>query len=329
MPTPDIRSEIIRGPLADASTLFKNRNYIADQAFPIKDGISHKALYYKYRRGDWFRDEAALRAPGTKAKRGDMNLESVNVTTKQYAFAKAVTREDVESEGFVGAPPVNMQQDAIEYCADKVDLKKEIRTAALIRATDWNGVGAGGEDVEGKWARTEAAATNTFFSDIRKATIKIQSETGMTPNKLILDYRTMEDLKENPLVAEKIKYTMKNVVTADLLGSLLGVQILVGSAIQNTEPEIDGADAMTAKYIWENTATKGSAFLFYAPNAMGLKVPTAGGQFRIKQSGGSGRLSRVFREEAEDQWVYETREDTDIVAIATQLGYDFKDTILT
>jgi len=62
---------------------------------------------------------------------------------------------------------------------------------------------------------------------------------------------------------------------------------------------------------------------------MGLKIPTAGGQVRIKQEGGGGRLTRVFREEAEDQWVYECREDTDIVQIASQLGYAFRDTIVT
>lgn len=329
MPTPDVRSEIIRGPLADVSTRFKNMSYIGDLISPIKDNVSHKAIYYKYRRGDWFRDEAALRSPGTKAKRGDFNLDSVNITTKQYAFAKAVTREDIESEGMQGAPPVNMQQDAIEYCADKVDLKKEKRIANIVQTTTWaDGVGSGGEDVEGKWASSEAAATNTFFADIRKATIKIQSETGMTPNHLMLDFRTMEDLKENPLVADKIKYTQRNIVTADLIGSLLGVRVLVGAAIENTDKE-KLTDTMTSKYVWEYNATKGSAFLFYRPAAMGLKVPTAMGQFRVRQEGGAGRLTRVFREEAEDQWVYETREDTDIVAIASQLGYAFKDTILT
>jgi hypothetical protein len=329
MPTPDIRSEIIRGPLSDASTRFKNMSYIADQVFPIKDNVSHKALYYKYRRGDWFRDEAALRAPGTKAKRGEFELESLNITTKQYAFAKAVTREDIESEGMTGAPPTNMQQDAIEFAADKVDLKKESRVSNLVLTGTWADGNAGGEDAEGKWASSEAAATNTFFTDIRTGIIKIQSETGITPNKLVLDYRTMEDLKENPLIADKIKYTQRNIVTADLLGSLLGVQVLVGGAIKNTANEKQASDAVTMQYLWETNAGKGSAFLFYAPQSMGLKVPTAGGQFRVRQASGGGRLSRVFREEAEDQWVYETREDTDIVQIAPQLGYLWKDVIAT
>jgi len=328
MPTPDIRSEIIAGPLQDASTRFKNSSYIADKIFPIKDNISHKAKYTKYFRGDWFRDEAALRAPGSKAKRGDYKLTSVSIQTLQYAFAKAVTREDIESQGMVGAPPVNSQQDAIEYCADKIDLRKEVRIAEIIQAATWADGNAGGEDVAGQWAHTVASGTNTFFTDITAGIIKIQSETGMTPNTLVLDYRTMEDLKQNPDVADKIKYTMKNVVTADLLGSLLGLNVLVGGAITNTAKE-EKTDTMTAKYVWEKTATKGSAFLCYTPQTMGLKVPTAGGQFRVKQQGGGGRLNRVFREEAEDQWVYECREDTDIQIIASQLGYAWVDTILT
>jgi len=328
MPQPDVRAQMIAGPLADVSLRYKNASYIGDQLFPIKDNVAYEAKITKYFKGDWFRDEAALRAPGTKAQRGNFKLTTVSISTDQYAFGKEITAEDLAGEGMSGAPTVNMIQDAIEYCSDKIDLKKEIRIADLMRATNWSAVGAGGEDAEGKWASTVASGTNTFFADIKNGKVTIQKNTGMNPNYLMLDFNTMEDLKENPDVAEKIKYTMKNVVTADLIGSLLNVQVLVGAALRNTANE-KATDTMTSRWVWDTNDAKGDAFLFYRPAAMGLKTVSAGGQFRVKQTNGSGRLLRSYYEQAEDQWVYEAREDTDIVATGTDLGYHWKDTIST
>ncbi len=119
-------------------------------------------------------------------------------------------------------------------------------------------------------------------------------------------------------------------MTADLLAQLLGLdQVLVGTAIENTANEADGSDAFTAANIWETNADKGGAFLFYRPARMGLKVPAAIGQFRVKQANGSGRVTRTWYEDAEDQWVYEAREDTDIVALHANLGYQWIDTFAT
>jgi hypothetical protein len=329
MTIPDLRGEIVRGPLADCSTLFKNQSYIGDQVFPIKDGVSAKAKYLKYGRGAWFRDEAKIRAPGTQAARGGFDVTYVNITTEQYAFGKEVTREDIEAEGMSGAPPMNMAQDAIEYAANKVDLKKEIRIAELIQAETWSDGTAGGQDAEGKWAASEAAATNTILTDMRAGKIKIQSETGYNPNTLMIDFRTMENLIENPLLREKLKYVSAKSITAEMIGALFGVKVLVGSAIKNTANE-KKADTMTSQYIWEVNSGKGSAFLFYRPPSLGLKSASAGGQFRIKRMGGTGgRITEVYPEENKHQWVYETSEETDIVVLSTQLGYAWKDTVST
>lgn len=325
MATPDLRAQIVRGNMQDVSIKFSNDEYIGDRVALIKDGVSHKSKITKYSPGYWFRDEAKVRAPGTRAARGAFDIEYVDVTTKQYAFAKEVTREDIEAESDVNTPPLNMVQDAIEYAADKVDLKKEKRIASLIHTTAWAGDAAGGEDAGGLWA---PGASNTFLADIRAGKGEVRDLTGKVPNTLILDWQTMEQLKEEATIADKIKYTMKDVLTPALLASLLGLQeIIVGSAIENTAKEAT-TDAFTGKNVWEVTAGKGAAFLFYRPARMGLKVAAALGQFRIRQTmgGGGGRLTRSWYEQAEDQWVYETREDTDIVALHTGLGKAWQNT---
>jgi len=222
---------------------------------------------------------------------------------------------------------MNMVQDAIEYAADKVDLKKEKRVAQLIKDTTWADGNAGGEDAQGLWA---PSGSNTFLADIRNGKSVIQSKTGMVPNKLWIDYETFELLKEESTVLDKIKYTQRGVLTADLMAALLQLdEVMVAQTIENTANAQLASDAFTAANVWETNAGKGAAFLFYAPPRMGLKVPTALGQFRVKQSNGTGRLTRSWREEAEDQWVYEVREDTDIIAVHANLGYHWIDTNAT
>jgi len=313
--------------MSDVSIQFRNRNYIADRVAMIKDNVSHKSQVTKYDPGFWFRDEAELRAPGSRAARGGFTTSAVNVTTKQYAFAKEVTQEDLDSEDMVGAPPLPMVQDAIEYASDKVDLKKEKRVSQLIKDTTWADGNSGGEDAGGLWA---PSGSNTFLADIRNGKAVIQSKTGLVPNKMWIDYETFELLKEEDTILEKIKYTQRGVLTADLMAALLGLdEVMVAQTIENTANEDDGADAFTAANVWETNAGKGAGFLFYAPPRMGLKTAAALGQFRVKQQNGTGRLTRSFREEAEDQWVYEVREDTDITVLHENLGYHWIDTNAT
>ena len=83
MAQPDVKSEIIAGPLQGVSVAYRNKEYIADRVFPILDGADPKAKITKYLKGAWFRDEAGIRAAGTRAKRGGYPLSKVSVSTDE------------------------------------------------------------------------------------------------------------------------------------------------------------------------------------------------------------------------------------------------------
>ncbi len=324
MPAPAIQEQTVRGFVQDASIFFKNMNYIADRVAMIKDNVSKVAKITKYRPGDWFRDAAGVRSPGTRANRGTHVLDEVNINPLQFAFAKEVTDEDVASEGDFNTPPINLQADAVEFTADKIDLKKEKRVSQLIKDTTWADGNAAGEDAAGLWA---PGGSNTMIADVRNGKATIRSKTGVIPNVLIIDYTTFESLIEEDTISDKIKHTRLGVLTEQLLAQILGLdEVLVARSIENTANEVSGADSFTSANIWETNADKGAAFLFFRPQRMGLKVPAALGQFRVKMSNGAGRLTTTWREPAEHQWVYESAEDTDIVALHANLGYQWIDT---
>lgn len=325
---PNVKELLVEGPLQNISIAFKNLDYIADRVFPVLDGADPKAKITVYNKGDWFRDEAGIRAAGTRANRGGYKIDEVSVATKEYAFAKEVTDEDRRFTKLKNAPPLKPDEDAIAFASDKVDLKKEIRVGSLITAGTWVDGSAGGQDAEGLWAPT--GSTNTFLADITTAKKAIKAKTGVRPNVLLIDDATYLALCECAAILDKIKYTQRGVMTKELLAAMLDLdEVLVGVAIKNTAKETKTGTEFTGANIWEVNSGKGMGFLFHRARTLGLKVPTAGLQARIAYENGAPRRVTTWREPAEHQDVYEVAEETDIVQVHADLGYLFKDTYAT
>lgn len=325
---PNVKEQLVSGPLQNISIAFKNADYIADRVFPILDGADPKAKISVYNKGDWFRDEAAIRAAGTRAARGGYKIDEVSVATKEYAFAKEVTDEDRRFSKLATAPPLRPDEDAVEYAADKVDLKKEVRVGSLITSGTWADGNSGGEDAEGLWS--PAGNTNTFLADITKGKKAIKGKTGKVPNVLVIDDATYMALAECEAILDKIKYTQRGVMTKELLAAILELdEVLVGKAVKNTAIEKKAGTEFTGVNVWEVNTGKGMGFLFYRARKLGLKVATAGLQARIAYEDGQPRRVTTWREPAEHQDVYEVAEETDIVQVHVDLGYLFKDTYAT
>lgn len=327
MPQTSVKEIMVAGPLANVSVAYRNTSYIADKVFPIIDKIAPKAKIARYLKGAWFRDDAGIRGPGSEANRSSFPVDLISVATKEYAFASPVTDEDRRFTAAQGAPPLRPDQDALEFCADKIDLKKERRVAALIKETAWSGQSAGGEDAGGLWA---AGSGNTFIADVLARKTTIQNNTGLDPNVLIIDHGTYNSLKMEDTILSRIQYTQRGIVTADMIAAILELdEVLIGSAVYSDAEETAAGDDFNAVRIWELNATKGMGFLFYRPKKVGLKIPSAGYQARIAYENGLPRRSTTWREPSRHQDVYEVAEETDILTTGADLGFMWYDTLLT
>lgn len=323
----NVKEMLVAGPLQDVSIAYRNLDYIADRVFPVLDGSDPKAKIYIYNKGEWFRDEAQIRAAGTRAVRGRISASPKSIATDEYAFATPVTDEDRRFAKSKNAPPLQPDTDAVEFCADKIDLKKERRVASLITGSTWVDNNAGGEDAEGGWAATTG---NTLITDITAGRKAIRAAIGRDPNCLLIDYATFLAAKEISDIKDKIKYTSRDSITPELLAKLLELdEVLVGKAIYSTAEETAAGDDFTAANIWEINAAKGMGFLFYRPAKLGLRVVTAGVQARIAYEDGQPRRVTSWREGAEHQDVYEVAEETDIIQVCSGAGYLWADTYAT
>lgn len=328
MPSTSARGMIVAGPLQNVSIAYRNSTYVADRIFRILDKVSPKAKIARYLKGAWFRDEAGIRGAGSRANRGGYPTDYIDISTKEYAFAKEVTDEDRRAVKVAGGPPFSPDQDAIEFATDKIDLRKERRVANLIFTTQWSGQAAGGEDAAGLWAPNDN--TNTFILDVTTRIETIRSNTGRRPNVLLIDNATYEKLKMLDVLLDRIKYTQRGVLTKEMIAAVFDLEeVLVGEAIHSTAKETKAGTEFTAQNVWELNQGKGSAFLFYRPPAPGLKVPSPGYQARTAYEDGQPRRVSTWREPAEHQDVYEVAEETDLVVTGTDLGFMWNDTILT
>lgn len=312
--------------LQNVSIAYRNRLYVGDKVFPIIPNCPPEAKVARYLKGAWFRDEAMMRGPGSEAARGGYPVDYLDIIPKEYAFAKEVTDEDRDLAASAGGPPLQPDQDAIEFATDRVLLKNEVLVAAMIKATSWSSVAAGGTDADGKWA---AGSGNTFLADIKAKKALIQNATGLIPNCLLMDNGTYWSLTEESTVLDKIKYTQLGVLTNQLLAAILDLdEVMVAGAVTSTAKETKAGTEFTAVRIWEVTATKGMGFLFYRPPSPGLKIPSAGYvcQSSLYQT---HPIVRTWREESKHQDVYEAAEKIDILASGQDLGYQWKDTLLT
>ena len=334
MPQPDIGAEVVRGNLQTASIAYKNQGYIANEVYPILTLPTNKSKVTLYNRGDAYRDEAVLRARGTETDSLEYKLSTTNINTKQYAAKHIVTKEDLRDAGVGGiaVPPVNLQMDAVEFNADKLDLNQEIQVASNVTEGTWADGNAGGEDADAKWV---ASSGNTFLTDVDNG-INTLEGNGIPRNniRLMMDAVTVQGVIRVSEVTTPMAYTATTakapglVITSEMLASLLTIdKVVVGRAIYSTAKEkADGTDFTVAR-IWG--ATKGFAFLYYFPPRVGLKTMTAGYSAFTNMENGQRRATYRWYNNDRHSWMYESQQEFGAQQINANAGYLWKDTHTT
>jgi hypothetical protein len=262
----------VNRPLTNISQAYMqdSTDYIADKVFPVVPVQKQSDRYFVYTKGDWFRNEAQVRAPSTESAGGGYNLDNTpSYYAPVYAFHKDVDPQ-IRANSDV---PLNADRDATLFITHRMLLTREINVVQTVLATStWTGSTTGGDIVPSpQWN----LANSTPLEDIEAQVWSIKQNTGKFPNRFVLGPRVWEVLKNHDEIVQRIKYTQRGVVTTDLLASLIappGVedfQVLVAAAIQNTGFQ-GGSDSFSF------IAPTLDALLLYAEPQPGIMVPSAG-----------------------------------------------------
>lgn len=303
--------------------------FIADKVFPIVKVKRQSDVFYVYNKGDFMRDEAKVRGAATESAGGDYGVEASDpYYCRKHSFHKDVTPEERANYD----EPLNADTDASDFVTQKMLIRREMEWASKFFKS-----GVWGTEIEGASAASPASPgvnkkviywdlpTSDPIGDITTASVEMASATSFRPNTLVLSPYVFNALKNHEDILDRIKYTQKGIVTADLLATLFEVdKVVVAWAVVNTAEK--GSDDKVGFIMGKH------ALLCYAAPSPALKKPSAGYIFAWTGLQGSGAYgNRVVRlpmdmlglgtERIEGEIAFDAKQ------ICSDLGTFFKDVV--
>lgn len=263
-------------------------NFVADKVFPRIPVKKQSDVYFVYNKGDFFRDEARVRAGAAESAGGEYGVQTdTPYYCKVHAFHKDVTEQDRQNYD----DPLDADQDASDFVSQKMLIRRERIWAEKYFTTGvWTTEITG---VASAPSATQAIKFNLDTSDpigvITNQAVIMAGKTGYKPNTFVMSPFVFYALKNHPDVLDRIKYTQKGIVTADLLATLFEVEnVYVTWGVVNTANQgaNDAIDFIMGKH----------ALLCYVNPKPALKKPSAGYIFTWTGLLGSGAYgNRIVR----------------------------------
>lgn len=309
MARPTYQQVHIDVPLTNISVAYTPGDYIGLDIFPNVPVVHISDKYFTYTKSDWLRNEVGVRAPGTRASRGDYGLTTSNYFTVEQAVAKGVPDEIVANAD----NPLKPLEDGTRWVTEQLYQKLEVDVAGKAFANStWT---AGSATPSPLWS----AALSNPMTDVQTARDNVVSNIGRMPTVGVMGYQVFTQLINNAEVLERIKYgagpTMPAAVNVSALSALFGgLNLKVGLAIQDTA--LDQATA-SLSFIWG----KHMLVAYVAPGPA-LLTPSAGYVFTFLNR----EISR-FREDQNRQDVIEGRWNYSVAVIAADAGYLLKSVV--
>lgn len=332
MPQPTGRDLYIDKLLSNVSLGYEldPKDFVADQIFPIVNVGQQSGKIAKYNKGDWFRDEAEKRAPGTESSGGGFKLEDpAEFFCDEWCFHKDIVDEDVDNADDV----FDAEDDATQYVVDKIRLSRERRFSSgffgtSLYTTDLSGITAGtpGDNEFLCWDQTNS----TPITDIDGAKIIMRLLIGKLPNVLLVSERTHFALKEHSTILDKYKHTTSENITKEILARVFEIDkyLVAGSVYAPNAEGVTLAD--TLNY----SLNQYGALLAYVEPRPSKRRPSLGYTLRWNRPANRGisgerfkSTIRRFRDDRKGITTIEGASYEKMILLAPDAGIYFNNTV--
>ena len=280
--------------LTNVSIGYSNAGYIADQIFPVVPVDKQSDKYLTYDKSHWFRNEAKIRATGTKSERGGWTYSSDTYFCDRFSYGHEIYDEERANADNA----FQLDSDAAEFATDKILMQREVAFASdFFKTSVWGTDKVGATD----FTRWSDYAGSTPLVDVSDWMDTIEASIGREANRLVMGKQVWTKLKWHPDLIDTIKYTQRAQMGLDLAATLLEVErILVGRAIYTTSPEGTAEASVSYSRIWGK-----HALLIYVPNTPSLRQPAAGYTFTWQRVPSSLRYIKRMRDEEREADIIE------------------------
>ena len=261
--------------LTEISVAYKQRqvNYVANQVFPGVPVQKQSDKIFKFDKNDLLRNEAGIRAPGTKANHGSFDIDSSDT----YFCDPHAWAHHIPMEYLANSDIDRLEDQAAEYVMEKLMIDREVDWVTNFFTTNlWADQGTP-NDATG----SSSSSTWPYFiyfsdqanSDPQNTIIlgqeSIQQNTGYKPNILVAGLQVHNQLRKHADLKEQVKYTSSANIGQDYMAQFFDIgKYVVGSSVRATN--VEGGTAAYSFNLGKNM------LLVYAPEAPGLFTPSGG-----------------------------------------------------
>jgi len=327
VPNPTIREGHFDQLLSNVSVAYiqSSDKFVADKAFPSVPVQKAGDVYLVFPRGYFFRDEVGPRPLGGRPRIAGYKLEEKPYYCEEQALMAMLDERERQN----ATPPYDPEKNKVRFLTQQHLIHRDRDWAnAYMKAGVWSSelTGVAATPGAGEFLQFDQA-NSTPIELIDEKKDLIAEATGFEPNVLVMGRKVFRVVKNHPDVVDRVKYTARGVVTAELLAELFGVgKVLVPGGVHNAGPETQDGSQDAFEFIVPKT----DMLLAYAAEEPGLDQPSAGYIFSWRGLlGAAGFEAAVFRGrdgQAFSDW-FAVRMAYDMHVVAPDLGVFFKDAV--
>lgn len=279
MPNPTHGSQHVNGLLTNMSVAFiqeMNKYAVGRRVFPAQGVQKQTDAIARYNRNDFFRSEVQRRQAGAKPHRSGFRVSSTETyRTDVWSLAKPVADEERANAD----SPFMPERDTVRYLTQQMLIRQDVEWTSNFFSTGdiWTGSSDSADLVAGTDFTAWSNAASNPVEDIATQQENVESNTGFLPNKLVVNRKVFNDLKNHADIENRISGSANRdapaVANERTLAEILGVdEVVVTASVQSTEPE--GSTSTSASYIAGD-----HALLAHTPSQPSLYMPAAGFTF--------------------------------------------------
>lgn len=288
--------------LTNISVGFPNNGFVGPALAPAVPVRKQSDKYNVFGRESWGIEPGGdYRAPGSVANEiPGIQLSQESYFAQEHSLQIAVTPEERENAD----SPLSPDRDGTELVTSKVLLGRELIMQALFTtAANY----ATGHSVTLAGTSQWNDYTNSDpIGDFRTAFRTIHAKLFMEPNTAIIPYQVMSQLEDHPDFIERIKYSERGILTADIIATILGIQnvIVPGVGYNSANP----GQAPSLGYLWGK-----DVIIAWVPPRPGMKIPAFAYEFVWGYGGNTPQIA--------EKW-YDPNRKADLIRVSRR--YDVK-----
>lgn len=304
------KTRVVDPVLSEYSRGWQHPEHVGTVLFPRANVMASGGKILEFGR-ESFRLRNTARAPGSATKRMQFGYEGRPYALTGHSLEAPVPRERQREANAV--PGIDLGRRAVRLVLESQSLELEAQQAGIAtNAANYgvnNKVTLAGND---RWTQL---ATSNPSRDVNAAIEAVRASTGIRPNVVLLSAKAYAPCKQHPALIDRIKYTGKDSITAEMLAGLWDVKrVVVGDAVYlpdnaNTFADVWGADVVVA----------------YVPESAGqdrtIEEPSYGYTYTLEAH---PFVEEAYWDNSTKSWIYGVTDERAAVLCGMEAGFLIK-----